>query len=830
MADAVAILAPTRPTPAPTQRGAAAAVHVACTHCGLPVPAGLVASDAPEQFCCEGCRAVYAVIHGCGLERYYRLRDASAKQRAAARTTGRAYGEFDDAVFQRLHVQGLPDGLCATELFLEGVHCGACVWLVEKLPTVCAAAVAARLDLRRAVVRVVWDPRRGPLSQVARVLDSLGYPPHPARDADARELRRREDRRLLTRIAVAGALAGNVMMLAFALYGGFLASIEAQFEIFFRWLSMLLGVTALVWPGSVFFRGAWAAVRTRASHLDLPIAIGLLAGGVAGVTNTVLGRGEIYFDSLTVLVFLLLIGRWIQRRQQRWASDAIESLYALTPSFARRIDNSGVARETPIEAITAGDRVMVRAGEAVPTDGLVESGESAVNQSLLTGESRPVDVGPGSRVCAGALNMQAELVICAETTGEHTRIGRLMQLVERSARQPAPIVRLADRVAAYFTATMLLLACGTLVGWLFVAPARAWDHATALLIVTCPCALGLATPLTLTVAIGRAARRRILVKGGETLQTLSRSGTILLDKTGTLTQGRTALLSWTGDPAAQPLVAAVERHSSHPIARALVAAYGSVDGAEQVVQHAAGGIEGVVDGRRVVVGSPQFMEARGFVLSRERVAARDAALAQGQTTVLVAVDGQVVAVASFGDPLRDDAAEAVATLRRLGWRVGVLSGDDPRVVRHVAARLAIDPRDAHGDVTPEQKLAAVEAARRGGPVIMVGDGVNDAAALARATIGIAVHGGAEASLAAADVYLDRPGLTPLVELVEAGRRTFAAIRRAMGASIAYNAVAAGLAIGGVLNPLIAAVLMPLSSFTLVSLAFAARTFEDERCQ
>ncbi|MGE0480604.1 MAG: heavy metal translocating P-type ATPase [Phycisphaerae bacterium] len=826
MADAVAT--PNAAREPPVSRGGAAVRETTCTHCGLAVPAGLRVAGAPEQFCCDGCRAVYAVIHGCGLARYYRLREASQRERSAARTTGRAFGEYDDAVFQRLHVETLPDGLSSTELFLEGVHCGACVWLVEKLPVVCSTVVAARLDLRRAVVRVVWDPRRGRLSQIARALDSLGYPPHPARNADTRALRQQEDRRLLTRIAVAGALAGNVMMLAFALYGGFLASIETQFEVFFRWLSMLLGVIALAWPGSVFFRGAWAAVRTRASHLDLPIAIGLLAGGVAGVTNTVLGRGEIYFDSLTVLVFLLLIGRWIQRRQQRWASDAIESLYALTPSFARRIDAGGVAREVPIEAIAAGDRVVVRAGETVPTDGVVESGTSAVNQSLLTGESRAVDVGPGSRVCAGAINAQAEMVVCVEASGEQTRIARLMQLVERSARQPAPIVRLADRVAAYFTVAMLLLAAATLLGWLWLSPARAWDHATALLIVTCPCALGLATPLTLTVAIGRAARRRILVKGGETLQTLSRSGTILLDKTGTLTQGRTALLSWTGEAEAKSLLAAVELHSSHPIARAVVAAIGVVDRAEHVVQHAGGGIEGLVRGRRVLAGSPRFMHANGPAQPDWCAAATEAALARGHTAVLAAVDDKIVALASFGDPVREDAAEAVAALRKLGWRVGILSGDDPRVVRQVAARLSIDAGDAHGDVTPEQKLATVERARRHGPVIMVGDGVNDAAALASATIGIAVHGGAEASLAAADVYLDRPGLAPLVELVEAGRRTFAAIRRGMGVSIAYNAVAAGLAMGGVLSPLIAAVLMPLSSFTLVSLAFAARTFEDER--
>ena len=332
---------------------------------------------------------------------------------------------------------------------------------------------------------------------------------------------------------------------------------------------MLFGMIALAWPGSLFFRGAWAALRTKTAHLDLPIAIGLAAGGIAGTVNAILGRGEIYFDSLSMLVLLLLIGRWLQRRQQCWANDSLELLFSLTPTSARRLENGAVV-EVPIEAVQPGDLVEVRAGDSIPADGSVLEGESSVNRALLTGESQPTAVGPGSAVHAGTVNLSARLVVQVEAVGEATRVGRLMQLVEQHSRNRPPIVQFADRIAGRFVRIVLAVAAMTFLAWVWFSPAKAIDNAVALLIVTCPCALGLATPLAVTIALGRAARRHILVKGGEVLEVLSRQGVMLLDKTGTLTAGRIALVSWNGDESVRPLVAALERHSAHPIAQALV--------------------------------------------------------------------------------------------------------------------------------------------------------------------------------------------------------------------------------------------------------------------
>ncbi len=809
------------PTPAPH---VAAGAPAACAHCGLDVPASLIVAAESRQFCCAGCRTVYELLSGCGLDAYYRVRAAEDGGRPA-QVSGRGYEEYDDPTFDGLHAKPLPGGLKQIELFLEGVHCGACIWLVERVARVAPQVIEARLDFRRALVRIVWNPAAGSLAGVARALDSLGYAPHPARDAGARTLRRDEDRRLLVRIGVAGACAGNAMMLAFALYSGVFSGIEAQYEQLFRWLSMGLGVLALAWPGSLFFRGAWAALRTRTAHLDLPIAIGLAAGGAAGAVNTVLGRGEIYFDSLAVLVFLLLVGRAIQRRQQRAAADSVELLYSLTPTAARRVDGDAV-QVVPIEALRPGDLIEVPAGETIAVDGRVERGASSIDQSLLTGESVPASVGVGDTVCAGTLNLAAALHVRATATGEQSRVGRLMDLLERSARQQAPILRVADRVAGWFTVAMLALAGITFVLWLGRGLPTALDNATALLLVCCPCALGLSTPLIVTVAIGRAARRRILIKGGEVLEALARPGTLFLDKTGTLTQGRMRLVRWEGPQWVRPLVAAVERQSSHPVARAFVDAFADcaeAATATDVTQTLGQGICGTVAGRIVEIGSPQRLGAPGTALPHPLAALHEFSR-EALTPVVVRVDGVIVAVAGLGDPLRPDAAAAIARLRALGWQVGILSGDDQRVVDAVGERLAIRGEHRHGLLAPEEKLTFVERARSGGAVVMVGDGVNDAAALAAATVGVAVHGGAEASLTAADVYMDRPGLGTIVELVEASVRTYRLIRRSLAVSASYNALAAGLAMAGVLSPLIAAVLMPISSFTVLSLALGGRSF------
>jgi Cu2+-exporting ATPase len=798
---------------------------VECDHCGLPVPAGLVGDGAELQFCCNGCRVAYEVIHEHGLDGYYEIKQRIDAPEQAAQRSGRSFEEFDDPAFHRLYCRTLPSGLETVELYLEGVHCAACVWLVEKLTVVVDGVAEVRLDLGRALATVTWDPDTTPLSRIARFLDSIGYVSHPFRGIEARDMARREERSLLIRIAVAGAIAGNVMLIAFALYGGHFHGIAEEFRSLFRWVSLVLAVPSVTWCATVFYRGAWGALKMRSLHMDLPIAVGILAGFIQGAVNTVRGAGEIYFDSVTALIFFLLVGRFLQRRQQLKAASSTELLFSLSPSTARLVDAEGV-REVPVEAIGPGAMVEVRAGDSIPADGVVSEGSSSLDRSLLTGESLPEPVEAGDPVHAGTVNLGGRLRVEVRATGEDTRVGRLMRLVEEAARRRAPVVLLADRISGWFVAAVLALAAVTVTVWLKLDPEQAVSHTVALLIVSCPCALGLATPLAVSAAIGRAARRKILVKGGDALENLARPGRMILDKTGTLTEGRLAVVGWWGDEGVKPAVAALERHSAHPVAGALsaVASEAELPEVREVREVTGAGIGGICGGNRLLVGAVSHVEKVMGALPEDAAAAVKKFADDGLSPVVIAIDDRVVAVAAIGDPLRPDSEGSVSAIRAGGWRVEILSGDHPTVVRAIAEEVGIEPEAARGGVSPEEKLAVVRDTAAGTTVAMVGDGVNDAAALAAATVGVGVHGGAEAALAAADVYLARPGLAPVVELLRGAGRTLGVIRRNLVFSLAYNVVAVSFAITGHMSPLLAAILMPLSSMTVVLSSYRARTF------
>ena len=802
---------------------ALAAAAEACDHCGLAALAGEARVVGDSTYCCAGCETAALIIREAGLSAFYTL----PEQRVApVRSSGRSFSELDHAAFQDAHVTRTVEGLAEVALYLEGVRCASCVWLVERLPLAVPGAVRAELDVTRALARLTWDPTRTTLSAMARCLDQLGYRPHPYRGRRADDARRAEERSLLTNIGVAGAIALNVMAIALALYSGLFGAIEPEFERYFRWLSFALVVPALLWPGRVFFTSAWAALRLGRLHMDVPIALALVAGFVQGALNTIRDSGPVYFDAVATLVLLLLVGRFLQYRAQRAATDASELLGALAPATARVVEpESDTVSELPFEAVVPGMLLDVRAGDTLAADGIVIRGRSALDLAMLSGESRPVTVEEGAAVFAGTVNLSGPLRVRVEQAGETSRLGRLLRQVEEGAQRRAPVVLLADRIAWWFIAAVLLLATVTAALWWASDSTAAIDHAIALLVVTCPCALAMATPLAFTVAIGRAATRGILIKGGHALEALTRRGTLFLDKTGTLTEGRLALEEWTGDEAECALVLGLEQHSRHPVATAFAHAWSELTApdARDVQEMAGAGIAGVVAGRNVRVGKASWVLASAHDPLRLGATADDDA----RTNVLVAVDGRVVARARFGDPIRPEARAAVAALRDAGWDVRILSGDDDAVVRHVATQLGLGDHRNEGGASPERKREAVLEASARGPVVMVGDGVNDAAAISSATVGIAVRGGAEAALAAADVYLARGGIGSLRELLDGARRTTRVIKRNMAIALAYNAVAVTLAMLGLLDPLIAAVLMPLSSATAVLGAWHGRTFDQE---
>lgn len=789
-----------------------------CAHCGELVPQGSAPGREPV-FCCAGCEAVHHAICDAGLDAFYLGRFEGDAKRPPVRPTGARYTELDGSgTLERTNT----DGTRSAELHIEGIHCAGCVWLLENLPRVAAGVREARLDFGRSLLAVRWDPERTALSEIARSIDALGYVPHAKKPTFAS--RNGVERALLMRLGVAGAIAGNVMLMALALYSGAASDTATEYASMFRWGSLLLSVPAVGYCAAVFYRGAWAAIRTRTPNMDVPIALGISVGFASGAVNTLKGQGEIYFDTITVLIFLLLVGRWLTARQHRRAATAADFAQSLAPATARLVE-AGERRQVRAENVPSGALVEVLPKERISVDGRIERGESTIDSRLLTGESNANDAKVGDRVYAGTENLTALIQIRVEHSGQATRVGQLIAAMEAAQRERAPIVRAADRIAGYFVSAVLLLAAVTLSIWWSTDPSLAIDHAVALLVVTCPCALGMATPLAVSVALSRAAGRGILLKNGEVLEALARPTDMLFDKSGTLTLGRPELVHWDGTPELGKRVSVAERGCDHPLARALQRAFPAEDlpWADWARRANGAGVMASVNGVELVVGTPAFLTANGVDVPESRAEAALGSAASGLTPVLVAEDGQVRALAAFGDALRPDAAPSLRALHELGYSSHVLSGDHALVVERICRALPVV--SFRGEMSPEQKLEEVLTRRRQGQsVVVVGDGMNDAAAMSAATVGFAVHGGAEASLLAASGFATQEGVAPVLEAVRGARETLRVIHRGVAFSLGYNLLGVALAMGGLLNPLLAAVLMPLSSLTVVASALRSRAF------
>lgn len=814
-------------------------IELPCVHCGEVT---LCASEQdPEQvFCCSGCLGAYQLIHGWGLEDFYALREQmqlTSPPRAAAQ--GGRFDAFDSPEFLGESApQTNSDGICSVELAVHGLHCAACAWLIERAAEKEDGLLQSRVRMNKHTVQLVYDPAATKLSHIAKLFDKLGYELAPFSPKENEHLRR-ESRRHLIRIAVAGFLAANAMWIAVALYAGEFATVAADHRYFMTLVGTALGLAAVAIPGRSFLTGGWAAIRTFTPHMDLPIALGLSVGSVVGTYNAIRGIGHVYFDSLAILVFLLLIGRWIQFRQQQRASSAVELMLRITPRHCTLVGSSQSSETDQqtvlVDTLVAGDVISVDPGESVAADGVVVHGNTTVDRSLLTGESMPIETVPSDEIAAGVINVSQRIEVRVVATGSESRIGRVMQSVEAATMEKTPIVLLADRIGGYFVVAVLALAAVTFVWWMRSDLGAAASHATSLLVVACPCALALATPLAIAVGLGRAARGGILVRDGQALQKLASGGQIWLDKTGTLTEGKQRITHFFGDTLALQYAAALEQTFRHPVAGAIKREASRLglklanDGPVRS-QSVGNGVMGQVDGRRVHVGNQSFVEQQSLECDAVWIQNAAQLTQDGESPVFMAIEGRVAAVAGISDPLRRDAASTVAELKRLGWKVGILSGDHPDIVRRVAIEAGVDPDDCRGGMSPEDKLEAMRRSKQASPeqqVVMVGDGANDAAALARADVGIAVRGGAEVSLQAAPVFVASGKLSSITNLIIGSRRTRTLIYATFAVSLMYNLVAVGLALAGWISPLLAAILMPASSVSVLAITIAARTFPSE---
>jgi Cu2+-exporting ATPase len=805
---------------------APAAGTLRCDHCLADFPAAEAVRETiggtARVFCCGGCLGVYRLVVGEGLGAYYATRrwDAPGAPPLEQRDDATA---FRDAV---RHLEGEDE----IEVYVDGIRCASCVWLNERLLLRTPGVRSARVSYATHRARVRWDPARADVGTVLARIRGAGYAPRPWSDTERSAARRAETRDLLVRLGTAGFLASQLMMYQAALYAGYFDGMDAGTRRLMEWISLGLALPVLLYSGAPFLRGTWAGLRRRALGMDALVAAGAGSALVYSAWQMLRG-GEVYFDTAAMIPTLVLLGRYVESAAKGRASEAVARLARLAPQEARRIERGeggGEARRTvPVAEIVPGDRIEIRPGERIPLDGVVEEGVSEVDEAIVTGEARPVPKGAGASVVGGTMNLHGALEVRVTRVGKETVLAAIVRAVEEAQDAKPRIQAIADRVVGVFVPAMLLLAAATVAWWR--ARGAPLDEAVmtgiSVVVIACPCALGLATPIAVIVATGVATARGLLVKGGDALEGVARVTDVLLDKTGTVTRGRPRLREVIAlDPAlgsedALALAAAVERRSEHLFGRAVVeaAARGARRGAPLVAEFRAlpgTGVAAMVHGHGLVlVGNRALLAEHGVPLPPAASALACEREARGETVAFLARANAVVALVSVEDAIRDEAEEAVRALRREGLAPTVVSGDGPGATAAVASALGVAWT---AEATPVGKRAIVASRQRAGRrVLFAGDGINDAPALVQADVGVAMGRGTDVTMESADVVLVRDDLRLLPDLVRLSRRTAAVIRQNVFWAFFYNAVAIPLAMAGVLHPIVAAAAMASSSLFVV---------------
>jgi Cu+-exporting ATPase len=735
------------------------------------------------------------------------------------------------------------------ELAIEGMHCAACAQRVERtLNRLDGVEASVNYATERADVR--FDPARVEASALAAAVGDAGYRAVlPVAGAEAASDEGEQTAPIARRAVVAATLSLPVLLLSMVRpfqFGGW------------QWVALALATPVVLWAGLPFHQNAWGDLRRRSAGMDTLVSLGTLAAyGWSVVALCFLGAGRIglhmpfelvlsrsapgdriYLEVASVVTTFILAGRWAEARARRRSGAALRALLALGAKEAALLGPDGAERRVPVDQLVVGDRFVVRPGEQVATDGVVEEGRSAVDQSLLTGESLPVERAAGDVVIGATIAVDGRLVVRATRVGADTALAGIGRLVRQAQTGKAAVQRLADRISGVFVPVVLVLAVVTLVGWLLAGASAgfALTAAVAVLIVACPCALGLATPTALLVGTGRGAQLGIVIRGPEVLERTGRIDTIVLDKTGTLTTGRmrladVALAPGSARNAVLRLAGALEAASAHPVARAIAEAAAGETGllapVEDFAAHDGLGVEGVVDGHALLAGRPALLEAAGIELPVELTTALARAGEAGQSVVAVAWDGAARAVLAVADTVGPDSAAAVAELRALGLRPILLTGDTREAAESVARAVGID--EVVAGVLPDGKAAEIRRLQAEGRVVaMAGDGVNDAPALAQADLGLAIGSGADVAIEASDITLVGDGLGRAADAIRLSRRTLSTIRANLFWAFAYNVLALPLAALGYLDPIIAGAAMALSSVFVVSNSLRLRRFATPR--
>ncbi|QJT34741.1 cadmium-translocating P-type ATPase [Aeromonas media] len=784
-----------------------------CFHCGEPVPTGsdftLEIKGIVQPMCCPGCQAVAQTILECGLASYYEHRTAPGIKGELVPSELAALTHYDLAEVQQEFVTETGT-LREIQLSVEGLTCAACAWLIERHLMGLAGLHYVNVNTTTHRARIKWDPDRLSLSDILKGFAKIGYRAYPFQTHSQEALYAREVRSYMFRMALAGLGSMQVMMCAVALYMDFFISVEEEFMIYFKWISLLLSTPIMIYSAQPFYVGAWRSLKQGHLSMDVSVSLALIGAFVASIWATVFNTGEVYYDSITMFVFFLLLGRLLELRARRKASESSSNLARLVPIMATRIDADG-EHEVPAKTLRVGDRVRVLAGATLPADGIITLGQASLNEAMLTGEQLPLLKQAGDPVFAGTISTDAPLEIRVNHPIEESRLAQIMRLQDSALDDKPAIAQLADVLSRLFILVLLLIAAAVWTFWHFHAPEQAFWVTLSVLVATCPCALSLATPTALTSATAHLTRSGILLRRGHVLDVLTRANRIVMDKTGTLTTGNISLvgvqpLAELGEDECLAIARALEAYSEHPIARAFRskgaddAVLLAASGVTPVIGH---GIEGRIAGKHYRIGS-----ARWLGLSDKQNAAQGLA-------IYLADETRPLARFTLADTVRADAGALIQAFKAAGLQTTILTGDSSPQADTVARELGVD--ELVKGVTPDGKLAYLKARETAGDIsIMVGDGINDAPVLAGAHASFAMAGGTDLAKNSADAILLADDLSRLLTARTLALRTRRIIQENFAWSIGYNLLVLPLAASGWLPPYLAAAGMSLSSLIVVT--------------
>jgi len=809
-----------------------------CDHCMLEVSdRDAVHEDINGRecvFCCHGCSGIYRLIRSEGLDEFYvRRRDWSPGPAEDRPLDVSAFREVLHPVGNEIEIDAV----------IDGIRCASCVWLNEKILLRTKGVTRAVVNYATHRAKIRWNPSEIDLGVVLGRIRSIGYTPKPFLPKAWEDEQKRQSRDLLIRFGTAAFFSMQLMLFSMALYAGYFQGIDEETKFIFHLISFALTTPVLFYAGWPIIKASFRGLRNRTFNMDVLIAAGALSAygySIYAITT----NGEVYFDTAAMIITLILLGRYIEAGAKGRASATISRLMQLSPREARRLSAAADApdaaggsqrRMVPIASVLVGDLIEVIPGEKIPLDGTVLSGSSEADESMLTGESRPAAKTAGDPVYGGTINLYGSFVFRVTKTGRDTVLSQIIQAVEDAQARRAPIQSIADRVIGYFVPAVLLIALFTFLGWLWHgAPLpQAVMNAVSVMVIACPCALGLATPLAILIGTSQAASKGILVKGGDVIQKAAAVDHVVLDKTGTITEGRPVVTHCAGigipDDEALRLAVSLEQRSEHSLGRAISDAALNI-GPEEVRDFCAvpgKGVRGSINGKRALIGSSSFLESEGVsgidaFLTAEQLRSIETFQNAGSTAIFLSCDNRLSGMFVIEDRVRKEAAEAIGMLKKAGMGVSLVTGDNRKTAEAVARAVGIDEVKAH--VSPLEKSSEVSRLEAGGShVLMAGDGINDAPALVRASVGVALGRATDIALESADIVVMRPDLRLVPAALALSRKTFSVIRQNIFWAFFYNLIVIPLAIAGMLHPIVAAGAMAFSSLSVVANSLRART-------